>query len=208
MVDQGELERRFNAAMLEIYERAGAELGYWATRYLQLLRRRGGLEAARYLLRQKATSDGYQALREVGRLDLTVESLVLTPEFAALFTSAELSTAHERRDYFGGLAERQQREITADPVLRSLLADASDTPAMNRVQLYRDKVVCHGADAILPLERWVAAGGSMGFAIACLEAIGRSGDDRAATRALARLSAQHRDWATVADAAIDRLNRR
>ena len=90
MEDQGELEQRFNAAMLEIYERAGTELGYWATRYLQLLRRRGGLEAARYLLRQKATSDGYQALREVGRLDLTVESLVLTPEFAALFTSEEL----------------------------------------------------------------------------------------------------------------------
>jgi hypothetical protein len=54
----------------------------------------------------------------------------------------------------------------------------------------------------------VAAGGSVGLAIACLEAIGRTGEDRAAIPALSRLRATHPDWITIADAAIDRLNRR
>jgi hypothetical protein len=61
------LERRFDAAMMEIYERAGRELGYWAGRYVQMLRRRGGLETARYLLAAKTTSDGYARLQEAGR---------------------------------------------------------------------------------------------------------------------------------------------
>ena len=56
--DRQDLERRSDAAMMEIYERAGAEAGYWASRYLQMLRRRGGLETARYLVGQEATSDG------------------------------------------------------------------------------------------------------------------------------------------------------
>ena len=52
------LERRFDAAMMEIDERAGREVGYWASRYLQMLRRRGGLDTARHLLHARVTSDG------------------------------------------------------------------------------------------------------------------------------------------------------
>jgi hypothetical protein len=38
---RSDFEQRFDAAMLGIYERAGREVAYWATRYLQMLRRRG-----------------------------------------------------------------------------------------------------------------------------------------------------------------------
>lgn len=79
-----DLEQRFDAAMLETYERASRELAYRATRYLQLLRRRGGPDTARYLLASRVTSDGYARLRDAGRLDLTVEALVLQPEFEPL----------------------------------------------------------------------------------------------------------------------------
>ena len=100
-----DLERRFDAAMMEIYERAGHEVAYWATRYLQMLRARGGLETARRLLHARATSDGYARLRDAGRLDLTVEAYALRPEFQALFTTDELSSARDRLEYFGRLVE-------------------------------------------------------------------------------------------------------
>ncbi len=94
-----DLERRLDAAMMEIYERVGRELGYWATRYLQLVRARGGLGAARHLLHARATSDGYARLRDEGRLDLTVEAYVLRPEFAPLFTAEEIGLARNRLSF-------------------------------------------------------------------------------------------------------------
>ena len=39
-----EVERRFNRAMVAIYETAKRELGYNATRFLQMLSEHGGLE--------------------------------------------------------------------------------------------------------------------------------------------------------------------
>ena len=48
--DLKSVELGFDAAMMEIYERAGREVGYWATRYLQMLRKLGGLDTARQLL--------------------------------------------------------------------------------------------------------------------------------------------------------------
>jgi hypothetical protein len=203
--DLQDLNSRFNSAMLEIYERAGHELSYWATRYLQMLRRKGGIDTARYLLGQQATSDGYQTLREAGRLDLTVEALVLEAEFAPLFTAKELTTARQRLDYFGGLADRERLQVSSDPALAALLQEAGSASAESRVALFRDRVAVHGAGAIYPLERWVAAGGSVGFATVCLEAIGRAGDDRKVVLALGRLAACHRDWSDVIQSAIHRL---
>src|SRR3954467_1272099 len=95
-----DLERQFEAGMFEIYERAGHEVGYWATRYLQMLRRRGGLATARHLLHPPVESAGYAALREAGRLDLTVEALVLKPEFEPLFTADELASARRRLRHY------------------------------------------------------------------------------------------------------------
>jgi hypothetical protein len=48
----------------------------------------GPLETARKLLNAPAVSDGFSNLWDRGRLDLTVEALVLRPEFAPLFTEA------------------------------------------------------------------------------------------------------------------------
>lgn len=46
----------------------------------------GGLEYAHLLLEQEGTTDGFQRLTDEGRLDLTMEALVLKPEYADLFT--------------------------------------------------------------------------------------------------------------------------
>ena len=45
-----EVERRFHRAMVGIYETAKRELGYNATRFLQMVSEQGGLVTARQLL--------------------------------------------------------------------------------------------------------------------------------------------------------------
>lgn len=100
-----ELELRFDTAMLDIYRRAKTEAGYNATRYLQMLDEHGGLDTARILLHAQTVSDGYTALWERGRLDLTVEALVLQPEYMSLFSEEERAIARRRLTDYGYTVE-------------------------------------------------------------------------------------------------------
>ncbi|MGE3960449.1 MAG: hypothetical protein AB7F65_02055 [Dehalococcoidia bacterium] len=81
--------------MLDIYVRAKREAHYNATRFLQMVAEKGGLATAHQLL-ALPPSDGFGALWAAGRVDLTVEALVLRPEFRHLFSDAEVATAAER----------------------------------------------------------------------------------------------------------------
>jgi hypothetical protein len=95
-----ELEREFNMAMLNIYKRAYDEAGYNATRFLQMLRENQGVETARILIHASNVSDGYTALWERGRLDLTVEALIIDKKWHPLFSEQELEIARRRlREY-------------------------------------------------------------------------------------------------------------
>jgi hypothetical protein len=52
------------------------------------------------LLHSITVSEGYTALWERGRLDLTVEALILEPQWHELFTEEEREIARKRlRDY-------------------------------------------------------------------------------------------------------------
>ncbi len=91
------LEERFDAAMMDIFRRAKTEAHYNATRYFQMLTEHRGLETARILLRSDTVSDGYAALWQRGRLDLTVEALIHDhPDYQALFTPEESEIARRR----------------------------------------------------------------------------------------------------------------
>ncbi|MCP3013138.1 DUF262 domain-containing protein [Nocardiopsis dassonvillei] len=91
----------FGRAMVEGYERAKVEAGYTASFFLGMLAELGPLETARKLLNAPAVSDGFSNLWDRGRLDLTVEALVLRPEFSPLFTEEELGRARSRLGQFG-----------------------------------------------------------------------------------------------------------
>ncbi len=95
------LEAEFHEAMLDVYRRAKSEAGYPANRFLGMVAEHGGLYTARYLLSQPAVSDGYAALWERRRLDLTVESVILQPKWRQLFTAAERNTAIARLREYG-----------------------------------------------------------------------------------------------------------
>ena len=72
-----QLENEFHEAMLNIYRKAKSEARYNAQRFLQMVVDHGGPEAARMLINSTRVSDGNTALYERGRLDLTVEAIVL-----------------------------------------------------------------------------------------------------------------------------------
>jgi hypothetical protein len=95
-----QLEEQFHQAMLEIHRRAKTEADYNATRFIGMVADRGGLATARYLLHASKVSEGYAALWERGRLDLTVEAEVLKEKWQELFSPDERQIAAERlRDY-------------------------------------------------------------------------------------------------------------
>jgi hypothetical protein len=96
-----ELDRRFHRAMIGIYETSKRELGYNATRFLQMLSEQGGVATARQLLWSDAPSDGFTTLWSHGRLDLTVEAHVLRSEFERLFSDADRDHARERLKAYG-----------------------------------------------------------------------------------------------------------
>jgi hypothetical protein len=96
-----DIESRFHEAMLDVYRRAKAEAGYNAGYFLQMVVERGGLPTARYLLNTSEVSEGYKALWERKRLDLTVEAVMLEPQWQTLFTERERQVAADRLRQYG-----------------------------------------------------------------------------------------------------------
>jgi hypothetical protein len=96
-----ELTGDFDQEMLGIYQRAHSEANYNATRFLQMLHEQRGLETARILLHSANVSEGYTALWDRGRLDLTVEAVIHdNPKWHPLFTEDELAICVQRlKDY-------------------------------------------------------------------------------------------------------------
>ena len=86
-------------ALYDSYQRAGKETKFWANRFLQSLKRRGGLEVAKRILANKTDggiTKGFLALKDAGRPELSVEAIVLAPEFRHLFSDGELVVAENR----------------------------------------------------------------------------------------------------------------
>jgi hypothetical protein len=77
------------------------ELGYNATRFLQMLSEHGGLVTAKQLLWADKPSDGFTTLWDHGRLDLTVEAHVLLPEYEDLFSESDRQRARDRLEQYG-----------------------------------------------------------------------------------------------------------
>lgn len=97
-----ELSQSFDAAMFEIYRRAKSEAGYNATIFLRMLSDSGGLATAKYLINSSKPSEGYTHLYDRGRLDLTVEAMVIeNAKWHDLFSIDELTKARLRLKQYG-----------------------------------------------------------------------------------------------------------
>jgi hypothetical protein len=91
----------FTKRALQIYEDAKNQLNYPAYRFLQKIRRDGGLAAAKHWLRPTNPTRGFRRLARHSRLDLSVEAVALQTPWNQLFTETELATAHNRLSQFG-----------------------------------------------------------------------------------------------------------
>ena len=91
-------EMELTDALLATYQQVGAEVHYWAIRFLQSLRKNGGLVTAQRMLTPRTTAQraGLDRLIKARRPKLTMEYIVQKPAFRSLFTDAELSIAKDR----------------------------------------------------------------------------------------------------------------
>lgn len=105
-------EDELTEAFMEAYRRTGKEVGYWSTRFLQAVRRHGGLATAKRMLRPRNASQrqGLDVLLEAGKPELTVEAIILEPRFRDLFTADELAVATERLGDFARAAQARRRD--------------------------------------------------------------------------------------------------
>ena len=93
----GALIDEFDQEMFRIYQRALSEAGYNATRFLHMLHEHRGLQTALILLHSPNVSEGYTALWERGRLDLTVEAVIHdNPKWHQLFEENDLDICAKR----------------------------------------------------------------------------------------------------------------
>ena len=207
--DQVLLAARFDAAMeADVYRRAGEETGYWANYFLRDLRSHGGLITAKKLLRAKGISHGFRRLKEEGRLDLTVEALVLRQEFRPLFTNGELALAKARLDRYGYRPRRDSvsswdipPDVQAE--LDALLRRVEEQPGDRQIML-RNEVVGYGSVATRAMHRWLRDEHLAGFAIAALERLAAS--DPGAAGALEDYAMHGGRDRELAVAALDRIH--
>jgi HNH endonuclease len=86
--------------MFDGYRRARTEAHYNAPYFLQMLQERLGYDTAIHLIHLQQPSIGFTHLWERERLDLTVEALVLRPEWQHIFSEADLRAARHRLEQY------------------------------------------------------------------------------------------------------------
>jgi hypothetical protein len=114
------LERQFNEAMERLYRETGEatrhlEKPYWPHRFLQSVRRIGGIATARKWLMQPKPGSGFGKIAEIDRLDLSVESVILQRKWHPLFTDEERRVARTRLRAAGYI--RLPEEVESDETL-------------------------------------------------------------------------------------------
>lgn len=90
------LEQAYDADLYSNYLRLSNEHDYRADRALQLITQLGGVGATNMGLEMSPPPGGFERLRLLGRLDLSVEAWCLLPRYAPLFTQSRLAIARAR----------------------------------------------------------------------------------------------------------------
>ncbi|MEW6265363.1 MAG: HNH endonuclease [Thermodesulfobacteriota bacterium] len=104
------MESQLHQEMIDMFYISGNETGYWGRYFLRSVKKNGGLQTAKKMLSKRlenpSKQKGFQALIEVGRPDLSLESLVLQPRFRDLFSPDELDEAKRRLESVPEYARR------------------------------------------------------------------------------------------------------
>jgi hypothetical protein len=93
------LRSSFHQKMVNAIQTCIRELHYNPTLVSQRIGEYGAVETAHWIMRLTGETTGFTKLWEAGRLDLSVEAIILRPEYAPLFS------LEERREAYDCLAE-------------------------------------------------------------------------------------------------------
>ena len=92
-------EHEFHSEMVRLFDVASS-LGYRPIYFLRTVQEHGGVSAARKLLKAPEAQSGLIKLWELGRLDISVEALVLRERWNSLFSDSERQAARQRLEAF------------------------------------------------------------------------------------------------------------
>ena len=92
----GDLERQFQIAAIEVYLAVLKECHYDEKVFLKMIADSSARNAAKSLLGPRHVQSGLRGLRRRGRLDLSVEHLVIQPRWSDLFEKYEREEARMR----------------------------------------------------------------------------------------------------------------
>ncbi len=97
MIDMNQLETELKYRFVESI-RLSRELGYHPTVFADMVNTLGALATAKKLVKTSAVQSGFKSLLKLGRLDLSMEAIMLEEIFIPLFTENELIAAKWRLD--------------------------------------------------------------------------------------------------------------
>lgn len=95
----------FTVALVEAITAAERDCGVLQPKLRQSVSVYGGVSAVKEYIKRKRASDGFDALKAVGRLELSMEALVISKPYHALFTDEEVNACLDLlcgADYFTG----------------------------------------------------------------------------------------------------------
>ena len=89
------LEKKLQQEVIKNCEIAEKECGCKMTRFLQTVEKFGIVRTAQEIFRKGRTSDCFERLIEEKRLELTMEAILVKPEYASLCTDEEVDGCYD-----------------------------------------------------------------------------------------------------------------
>lgn len=86
------LENEFTQELIKRTEEAAKACGYNPARFVQAVEKNGGVRTAKSYISRNRTSEGFEKLQMCGKLDLSMEAVVVDKKYAALFTDDEVNS--------------------------------------------------------------------------------------------------------------------
>ena len=89
------LEKKLQDEVIKNCEIAEKDYNCKMTRLIETINRFGIVRTAQEIIRKGRTSDSFSKLVEAGRIDLTMEAVIVNPKYSELFTDEEVNACYE-----------------------------------------------------------------------------------------------------------------
>lgn len=89
------LEKKLQQEIIRNCEIAEKEYGCKMTKFIETIERFGIVRTAQEIIRKGRTSDCFSKLVEKGEIKLTMEAIIVKPQYAELFTDEEVNACYE-----------------------------------------------------------------------------------------------------------------